>query len=439
MKKIAAMTLALVMCLSMAACSGTGSGNDGDTSKSAETTAKSDEKKDETEKPDETEAPKETDAPETTTEAPAEDSGELTKEKYATMTADDLLKNIKDIEAVTPEEYAWLISTFRFVDIVDEPDKTYDMYLEQNITQEAINGIDYKAKPYLETYIDDLLDSEYPQVRGYAMSSIDSLFGVEGDNIEKALKVLDTEEDPYVLYCAARSLSNSQAKDPAVHEFFMKMAESDNPKLRCKAATSCGTSWSRGVEGCVEAELKLMQDENDDVRMAAMSYCGGLNDNAVIEPLREVLMDPEQYKFHSSAMDGISDLWFDYPFMNDTNEEAYNVAVEYLSQTPRTDKVPYFSCVSEYSDIVDDKYEEWKSNSPYFDTTKFCDMMQDILVDGDADYVTRCCAYKVIKGHDPERFKELGPVIEALDDSTADLVLTSYQDDLARFLEEEGQ
>ena len=440
MKKIAAMALALTMCLTIASCGDTGSGGDGgETTKAAETSAKDDDKPEETEKPAETEAPEETEAAETTTEAPAEaDNGDLTKEKYETMTKEDLLANIKDIENVTPEEMVWLISTFRFVDIVDEPDKTHDMYLAQSITKDALYDIKSKAMPDLGTYIDQLLDSEYPQVRGYAMSKMDSLFGVSDANIDRAKKQLETEEDPYVLYCAAVALSNSQAKDPAIHDFMMKMAESDNPKLRCKAAVSCGNSWSRGVDGCLEAVLKLMQDENDDVRMTALSYCGGLNEDAVIEPLKEVLMDPEQYKFHSSAMDGIADLWYDYPFMVDTNEEAYKVAEEYLKQTPRSENVPYFAAVSKYSNVADSAYDEWKSNSPYFDATKLCDMMEDIIKDGDCGWLTRCSAYNVIKAHDVERFKNLKSIIEGLDDAKADLVLEAYQKDLDKVLEKEG-
>lgn len=436
MKRIAAITLALIMCLGMASCGNSGS-TEGDTSKAANTAKTED--KDEDTTPAETEAPVETEAPATTTEAPAENSGEFTKEQYQAMTKDDLLAKIKDIENVTAEEFVWLVSTYQYADIVDEPDQTRDMYLATNPTHEAINAISSKALPEKSTYFDTLLESPYPQVRGYAVSSIDSFFGVSDTNLDKAKELLEKEEDPYVLFCAATALSNSQAKDPAVHDFMMKLAESDNPKLRYKAAISCGTSWSRGVDGCIDAELKLMQDENDDVKLTALSYCGGLNDDAVIEPLKEVLMDPEQSKFHSSAMDGIADLWYDYPFMKDSNEKAYNVAIEYLSQTPRTDKVPYFSCVGKYSSVAADAYDEWKKNSPWFDPDSFCDLMEEILSDGDTGYVARCSAYKVIMAHDPERFKGLGDTIKALEDSGADLVLSSYEQDLETFLEKEGQ
>ena len=54
------------------------------------------------------------------TEAATEaDSGELTKEKYDSMTAEDLLAmaNIQDTQALTDDEYYWLLDTYKFVDI----------------------------------------------------------------------------------------------------------------------------------------------------------------------------------------------------------------------------------------------------------------------------------------------------------------------------------
>ncbi|MBP0962046.1 MAG: HEAT repeat domain-containing protein [Oscillospiraceae bacterium] len=441
MKKVLAALLALTMTVCMASCGETGgtAGNDGGTvqnSKTEDSVAeeKEDSKADEAEesKAEETEAPAETEA-----ETDESDDG-MTKEQYASMTKEDLLAQIKDPENVTVDEMVWLISTYRFVDINDDPSDVHNITLAKNVTKDAIGSIKSSARPELSTYIDKLLESKYPQVRGYAISNMESILGVSSDNLKKAEALLENEEDPYVLFCAVTSLSNQQANSKAIHDFMMKMAESDNPKLRLRAAISCGTSWSKGVEGCVEAELKLMQDEDAEVKKTALEYCGGLNDNKVIEPLKAVLMDPEQHKFHSSAMKGIAKLWYDYPAMENTNEEAYKVAVEYLTQTPRTENVPNFSAVGEYGNLTKDKYEAWKGNASYFDASAFCDIMEDILKDPDANWMARTSAYKVIKAHDPERFKNLGSVIEGFDDAKAKQVLDSYNRDLAAFLEKEG-
>ena len=91
MKKIVAFILTLVMIFSLAACGG-------------------DKKETETVK-------------------------ESQKLDYANMTADDLLKDIKDQKNVTLDEFAALVSTYSYVTITD------DLELEENITTEAIEKL----------------------------------------------------------------------------------------------------------------------------------------------------------------------------------------------------------------------------------------------------------------------------------------------------------
>ena len=121
---------------------------------------------------------------------------------YANMTADDLLSHIADKENVSAEEYAWLISTYSYVKIKD------DFTLEDNITDEALEQIESDAKPSLDSYLEKLLTSDAPQVRGYGISLITSLFGVSDRNMELAKNLIKDEKDPYVLYQAIRSLRN---------------------------------------------------------------------------------------------------------------------------------------------------------------------------------------------------------------------------------------
>ena len=438
MKKAAALTMALLMCLTMAACGGT-SGTDTEAqSKSAETTAaKADEKSGtdspaEEEKPAETEAPAETQAPETTTEAlPAEDSivPGLTKEEYKGLTAEGLIEKaaIKNMEAVTADEYYWLISTYAYVDIVDDPEDMHNMVLAENVTGEALRSIPTKARPDAKEYIDRLLESEYPQLRGYGMSLMSSMFGVSDADLDRAKALLETEEDPYVLYCAITALSNEQKTDDAIRDFAFRMAESDNPKLRLKAALSCGSAWSEGVEGCAEKLTALMNDENVDVKKTACAYAGGINDPTVIPVLKEILMDPEQAQFHSDAVRGLCDLWWDYPFMEDTNEEAYNVTMEYFKQTPRSSDIPNFSAVGQLKTVAADKYDAWKEKAAYFDTDDLYTTMEDIIKDPDANWISRTAAVGVIKVNCADKFDGLKATIDSLDDGHADFVKDEYE------------
>ena len=113
---------------------------------------------------------------------------EVTQTSYEKMTADDLLKDIKDQKNVTLDEFAALVSTYSYVTITD------DLELEENITTEAIEKLkENGAKlPSPEEYVEPLLKSEAPQVRGYAISNVGSLLGVSDNHIAAAKELKKT-------------------------------------------------------------------------------------------------------------------------------------------------------------------------------------------------------------------------------------------------------
>ena len=126
------------------------------------------------------------DSDESTTAPPAGNTKVegLSEEEYKKMTAEALLQSAaKDVKAVTGEKFAWLVSTFVYVNIVDKEDDA-QLYLAENITGEAINLVE--KKPSQSEYFDKILASEYPQVRGYALSQMASLFGVSNENVAKS-------------------------------------------------------------------------------------------------------------------------------------------------------------------------------------------------------------------------------------------------------------
>lgn len=342
---------------------------------------------------------------------------------YKNMSAEDLLSHIKDRNSVTPEEYIWLVSTYSNVEIKD------DMTLEKNITDEAIKSIDSKAKPKLDTYLEKLLTSEYPQVRGYGISLITSLTGVSSNNLELAKNLIAKETDPYVLYKATEALSNEAKSSKEVADFLIKMASHENAKIRVKAAYALGNSWSKGVDGALDTILKLMNDTDMDVRKAACKNSGKLEDEAVIEPLVKILNNPDEADLHGSCVDGLVTLWYDYPFFKKKSEKAYNATMNYLKKTPRTDKVPAWTAVGSFKvTSTQDAFKTWKQEATYFKEDEIYNIMVDIIKDANANYLARTSAIEVIKAHcSAEKFNSLKAVVDGLTDSKANSVKSSYE------------
>ena len=342
---------------------------------------------------------------------------------YANMTKDDLLSHIADRENVTAEEYAWLISTYSYVKIKD------DFTLEDNITDEAIKEIDSKAKPSLDSYLESLLTSDAPQVRGYGISLVTSLFGVSDKNMELAKNLIKNEKDPYVLYKAIIALRNEAKDSKEVADFLFKMAEHENAKLRVQAAYAIGNSWSAGIEGAVDTIIKLMNDTDTEVRKAACSSSGNLGDEAVIDPLVAILKNPEDAEIHSSCIDGLVDLWYDYPFFKKKSEKAYNATMDYLKTTPRTEAIPNWMAVGSFKTTsTQDSFEKWKAEATYFNSDEVYNVMVDIIKDGNANWLGRTSAIDVIKSHcSQEQYDSLKEIIDGLTDSKASLVKSSYE------------
>ena len=341
---------------------------------------------------------------------------------YANMSADDLLSRIKDKEHVTADEYVWLVSTYSYVKVND------DFTLEKNVTDEALKSIDAKAKPNQDDYMERLIKSEAPQVRGYALSLMPTITGVSEKNLNLATELIKTEENEYVLYNAVKALSNEAGSSQEIASFLIKMASNKNAKIRMQAASALGNSWSRGVPEAVETVIKLMNDEDKEVRKTACKNAGKLNDERVIEPLVKILNNYSDADIHGSCVEGLTTLWYDYPFFKNTSEKAYTATMDYFKKTPRTDTVPAWTAVGAFkTTTTQDSFTEWKQKATYFNTNDLYNVMVEIIKDRNANYLARTAAIDEIKSHcTDEQFKSLKTVIDSLTDAKASSIKTAY-------------
>ena len=385
MKKILALLMAMIMLLSLAACGGSKDKKDGDDG----TTAAGEQKLD-----------------------------------YANLTADDLIaKFIKDQTNITLDEYVALVSTLSYVKITD------DLDLEENITEEAIDKLDDNDAvfPASKEYIPVLIKNEAPQVRGYAISHVGSIFGVSEEDRTTVKNILKTEKEPYVLRCAVDALANEGAEDADIGQFLLDMAKHENPYVREEAAFALGNSWNRGLDGAVDAIITLMSDSNDDVRDAAYRYAGKLNDEKIIDPIVKMLKNPDESKFHASGVQSLVTLWYDYPFHENTSEKAYRATMDYLKTKPASNNVPAWTAITSFQSKASDKFENWLAKATYFDTNEIAQVMTDIVKIPDVNWLGRTGAVKMIAVHcSKDAFTALGKVVNGLTDDNAQFIKDEY-------------
>lgn len=383
MKKILAFILAVGMVFSLAACGG-------------ENTGKETETKQKTKKID-----------------------------YANMTEDDLIKEfIKDEQNITLDEFVNLASTYSYANINDK------LELDENITDKAIKKLkDNKATlPAAKEFVEPLLKSDSPQVRGYAFSNIATFFGASDSHKASAKEILKTEKEPYVIKCAVKALGNEGGKDAEIGKFLLDAAKNENAVVRRQAAVALGSTWNKTLDGAVDAEIELMKDSNNDVRKAAYEYAGLLGDDRVVAPISEMLKNEADADLHSSGVKGLVWLWYDYPSHENTSEAAYRATMDYFKTTPGSDKVPAWAAVTSFTNKSEKNYDAWKAKATYFNTDELYEVMLGLVKNENLGRMTRGYACKPVAVHCTRaQFDALGTVINALSDKDAKFIQDEYK------------
>lgn len=383
MKKILAFILAVGMVFSLAACGG-------------ENTGKETETKQETKKID-----------------------------YANMTEDDLIKEfIKDEQNITLDEFIDLASTYSYATINNK------LELDENITDKAIKKLkENKAKlPAAKEFVEPLLKSDAPQVRGYAFSNIATFFGASDSHKASAKEILKTEKEPYVIKCAVKALGNEGGKDAEIGKFLLDAAKNENSAVRRQAAVALGSTWNKTLNGAVDAEIELMKDSDKEVRKAAYEYAGLLGDDRVVAPISEMLKNEADADLHSSGVKGLVWLWYDYPSHENTSEAAYRATIDYLKTTPGSDKVPAWAAVTSFTNKSEKNYAAWKEKATYFNTDELYEVMLGIAKNENLSRLARGYACKPVAAHcSKEQFEAFGTVVNALTDKDAKFIQDEYQ------------
>lgn len=359
-------------------------------------------------------------ATEATTEATTKEDGNasenaaggISKADFDVMEDEEaLIALVADPDNVTVDEFMMIANTLQWAEWASQP----HLGLKANITTKALGKL---LKPQLsvrEIYFSAALDSDIPQVRAFVCQKLQNYENFDSEMGKKFFKLLETETDPNVLYDATYAMCNC-AFQPEVAAFILRMTDHENPKIRMTAAVACQGNRSKGVDGMLEAMIKLMNDPDDDVKKAACRYAGGLEDDGVIDALAAILNDPAQVKFHGSCLEGLYKLWCDYPSYKSKSERAYKVTMDYLKTTPRSKDVPSWSGISAMKNFDVNKAEAFLAEADYYSSSEMYDVFSAILADEEADFNARKGTIGVIASHCPDRMGELASVIDGVSD-----------------------
>ena len=356
---------------------------------------------------------------------PAEDtktavSLNITEEEYDAMTAEELRDRlIADPTAVTVEECVQLYETYVYAPVAEE------LYLEDNITDQVCGLIQEAGGQLpLEDAIGQILSSPSANTRAKGYESLTSFYGQKEDTMQLVIRKLETEEDPLVLKFAISALGNTGGQYPEMAQFFLKMATNENDYVRFYDVYALTGLWGQETDGVFETVLSLMQDEDEAVAKIACERSGYLYNEAFVDPLVEILNDDSKAVLHGSCIQGLTQMWLDYPSHKHTSEAAYNATMAYLQRTPRSEEIPEWTAVSALCNIAQgDAFAQWKENASYYDEKELVSTMISLLEDTNANWLTRQQTIKAIRAHGTEdEIAEMEDIVRALDDDKAALL-----------------
>lgn len=357
-------------------------------------------------------------------------SFEELKAEYAEKTAEDLLKGIKDRSNPTLDEYVELLNTYAYVDYTD----THEFV--ENATTEAIYTLQDEGAtlPYATEFAPILLESDNINVRAYAYESFSGYVPIEDNEELTALlkEKAKTETDPFVISCVLKGLSNALSDDPEFGEYLVTQVDNENARNRYWLAYALGFVRYEDNEKQVDAIIKLMQDSDVEVKKMALKEAGGFYNEKVIDPIVEVLNDDAAFDCHGDAVDSLVDLWFDFPFHENTSEAAYKATMDYLKKSSDNENIPYWTAVISFN-TKGSEFDSWQEKATYFDVKEVVQVMTNIFKNENLDDLARKGAMTAISIYGTsEDVKALKATIDAMPDGfDKDSYTSSYDTALA--------
>jgi len=317
-------------------------------------------------------------------------------------TVDSLISHIiktPKSQQIKLEEYKKLFLNFANAEI--NP-KDYDISWRNPVNQ-AIDkiGKDYKTSyhyqiPGVKEFYLSLLTNESPQLRGMAMKKLD-YWRTEADVVDKIADALQNETNPFVITRGVYSFGFNFCKNEKMAKFMLAHVDDPDQKIRTRVIGSIVSSSNSESEAAKEVAHKYINDPDRNVRDQVLKAVGEFHDESFIDDLEKVLKDPEQEDLHYSAYTSLFEMWYNYAY---SCKRAHDICFNYLSQKPRTKKVPEWLTVNMSFDNPANYYssrKEWKEKSPFFKESEWVNLLIDIITDPQAYSFARNTAVDTLK------------------------------------------
>jgi hypothetical protein len=256
----------------------------------------------------------------------------------------------------------------------------------KDMTSEERNALEIKALKHSD-----------PKVRILPLTNM--TYNLDDAKSEKAgvlLGILQNETDADVLTRALTSNMNNLKASNDFYEAYKKHAASDNPDIRMAAMQGIINSNNSSVEG-IEAEgIKFLDDKDARVSSGACKELLSNKYMSAMPKIEEVMKTSTDEVMLETCSKGLMDLWYYAPFFKEFDAKAYQLTLDYLKKTPRTQHLPGWSIISTLKKAPKD---EWRGLAKEFNAKDLVAVLSDIAKDENAGKMAREYAIDAIAIH----------------------------------------
>lgn len=240
----------------------------------------------------------------------------------------------------------------------------------------------------------ELLEHPSPALRLKATELVGSLFGL-GDLHGRVVVFAQKETHPAVLAELLSSIGASAHEDPAVAALLEKHAGHDSALVRKAVLSAWARRQNQQVPSIRErAHTMVRSDRSDDVRAVGCAELGGTGHAEHLPLFRELLADtslPEPIRV--ACMNGLSLMWYDWPHLDNTNEEAYRLTLQTWRATPRssTNALRLPSLHHKAHNLA-----RWRANATWFNPEEVRSALAELVADAAVHWFVRKDALRSI-------------------------------------------
>lgn len=250
------------------------------------------------------------------------------------------------------------------------------------------------------------LADKSPAVRLMSARMMGAKAGTSEPTRQALLAAAQKEKVPGVLVSMLRALGSHQQGNAAIGKLLMQSADSPSPRVQMEALGWLLTPAGAAIDGGFKKVTdKLDKDSSVQLRSYLCSRLYGSENPAAVDEFKKFLLAKDTPpQLAQGCFRGLITAWTGYPLPPKPLKQAYELTLQVLQQTPRTQQVPPYAAISslraartDYDKARHPAGVAWLDQvKPWYKKDQLLKALESLAGDLDAHWLARSSALDVM-------------------------------------------